>query len=99
MANAPKKLTSKEINRFLKKNPDWKVNKRETHLSKTFSFSDYVQGLIFIARISVHAEVTNHHPDLTLSYGKVKVEMSTHEVKGLTKRDIELAGKIDKLYK
>ena len=99
MAKNVKLLSKRELKSFLKKHSDWKVNKRETEISRVFDFTDYIQGLIFIARVSVHAEVHKHHPDMTLSYGKVAVKLKTHDVKGLTKLDTALAGKIDTLYK
>ena len=52
-------------------------------------------GLAFVAKVAVHAEVMNHHPDIELSYGKVKVKLSTHDAKGLTTLDFELAKRID----
>lgn len=90
-------LTKRELQSLLKKYPDWSVNKRETELSRTFTFSDYIAGLVFIARIAVHAEMLNHHPDIEFSYGKVKVKLSTHSFKGLTKVDAALLERIDAL--
>lgn len=89
-------LTRREIQSLVKKF-DWAVNKNETQLSKVFAFDDYVKGLVFIARISVHAEVLKHHPVIEFSYGKVKVKLSTHELKGLTKLDAALLERIEKL--
>lgn len=60
-------------------------------------FPSYVVAFTFVARIVVHAEVMGHHPDIELSYGKVRVKLSTHDVKGLTNADFALAKKIDYL--
>ena len=94
-----KPLTGRERAGFSKKHPEWKLTKKETEIQRTFLFDDYIAGLVFMARISVHAEVLGHHPDMTLSYGKVKVVLSTHDIKALSKKDVLLAGKIDNLYK
>ena len=90
-------LNKREIKAVLKKHSEWSVNSKETMLYRTFSFSKYIEGLVFIARISVHAEVLQHHPDIEFSYGKVKVKLTTHDLKGLTKVDVALLERIDKL--
>ena len=91
-------LNKREIASVLKKHEGWSVNSKETQLSKTYTFSNYIEGLIFIARISVHAEILKHHPDIEFSYGKVKVKLSTHDLKGLTGVDVALLERIEKLY-
>jgi 4a-hydroxytetrahydrobiopterin dehydratase len=93
--SAPKKLKPAEIKKKLAKLDGWDINAGETQLSKTFPFGSFMLGLAFTAKIAVHAEVMEHHPDLELSYGKVKVKLSTHDVKGLTNADFELAERID----
>ena len=89
-------LTKREIQSLVSKY-DWTLNKKETELSKVFLFDTYVKGLVFIARITVHAEVLSHHPDIEFSYGKVKVKLTTHELKGLTKLDAVLLERIETL--
>lgn len=96
MATSPL-LTKTELKKGMKKLPDWSVNPKETQLYKTFTFKKHVDALIFIARITVHAEVQQHHPDIEYSYAKVKVKLTTHDVKGLTKKDFVLAEKIESL--
>lgn len=91
-------LNKREINAVLKKHDGWLVNAKETFFYKTFTFPKYIDGLVFIARITVHAEVLQHHPDIEFSYGKVKVKLSTHDLKGLTKVDVALLERIEKLY-
>jgi 4a-hydroxytetrahydrobiopterin dehydratase len=92
-----KALKTKEIEKHLKNFSGWTVNKAETQMSKTFEFKNFVAALAFCAKVAVHAEVLTHHPDIELSYGKVKIKLSTHEIKGLSKLDFELAKRIDGL--
>lgn len=92
-----KPYTQKQVDKALSSLSDWTVNKTGTQLSRTFIFSNFVVALAFCAKIAVHAEVLDHHPDLELSYGKVKVKLSTHDAKGLTKHDFELAKRINEL--
>ncbi len=61
---------------------------------KTGNFSD---GVALINEFAKTADEMNHHPDVFLSYPKVKVQLMTHEVHGITKRDIELARKINEI--
>ena len=82
----------------LKNVPLWTLCAKETAITRTFLFKSHVDALIFIARITVHAQVQNHHPEILFTYGKVKVTLSTHDVKGLTQKDFALAEKIDALH-
>lgn len=99
MATISKKLKDTDIDKKLKKLSEWSVNAKHTELSKSFVFDSFIKGFTFVARIAVHAEVMGHHPDIELTFAKVKVKLSTHEVKGLTNADFELANKIDTLGK
>lgn len=92
-----KQFTKKEVEKKMKALSGWKVNPKYTVLSKAFSFPSFIAGLSYIAKIAVHAEVMEHHPELELTYGEVKVRLTTHDAKGLTKKDFELAERIDSL--
>jgi 4a-hydroxytetrahydrobiopterin dehydratase len=95
MAGTTKILTSKVIEKKLKSLSQWQINKKGTELSRVFDTHTFLAGLALTAKIAVHAEILNHHPDVELSYGQVKVKLSTHDVEGLTNLDFELAKKID----
>lgn len=77
--------------------PAWKVIE-EHHVEKSFLFPDFRTALGFVNRVGETAEQQGHHPDLTLSWGKVEVRIYTHKIKGLTESDFILAAKIDRLY-
>jgi len=47
-----------------------------------------------VARI---AEEEEHHPDLSISWGKVDIHLTTHAIKGLSENDFILAAKVDKI--
>ena len=66
---------------------------------KSFKFPNFRKALEFTNRVGELAESENHHPDIYLSWGKVKIELSTHAVKGLSENDFILAAKIDELPK
>jgi len=67
-------------------------------LSNTYLFSDFRTALDFVNRVGAIAEEQGHHPDLYLAWGKVKIEIWTHKVDGLTESDFFLAAKIDRLH-
>lgn len=69
----------------------------EHHLERSFTFPNFAEALAFVNRVGALAEQENHHPDLHLSWGKVKVVLWTHSVGGLSKNDFILAAKIDTL--
>ena len=60
-------------------------------LTATFKTRKFSTGLELVNRIGASAEEANHHPDLTLTYPEVRVTLSSHDVGGITSRDIDLA--------
>jgi 4a-hydroxytetrahydrobiopterin dehydratase len=73
----------------------WQVI-QEHHLEKEYKFKDFRQALDFTNRIGELAEKENHHPDIYLAWGKVKVTLWTHKIDGLTESDFVMAAKIEK---
>lgn len=73
---------------------NWKVID-EHHLEKEYLFKNFKEALSFTNAVSAIAEEENHHPDIHLSYGNVKIEIWTHKINGLTENDFILAAKID----
>jgi 4a-hydroxytetrahydrobiopterin dehydratase len=72
----------------------WKVID-EHHLEKEYSFKDFKQALDFTNRIGAIAEQEGHHPDIFLGWGKVKLDLWTHNIGGLSENDFILAAKAD----
>jgi len=68
-------------------------------LEKLFTFRNFVDALAFTNRVGAIAEQQGHHPDLQLSWGRVKVELWTHKIGGLTDSDFILAAKADTVEK
>jgi 4a-hydroxytetrahydrobiopterin dehydratase len=66
-------------------------------IEKSFERGDFVGSVRFVESLVEPAEAMNHHPDVTISWAKVTVTISTHSEGGLTTADFELAGKIDVL--
>ena len=64
-------------------------------ITKTFERGEFVGSVDFVKSIVEPAEDMNHHPDLELSWDKVKVTITNHAEGGLTESDFELAKRID----
>ena len=64
---------------------------------KEFELDDFVGSVDFVRRIVEPAEEMGHHPDLSISWNKVTVSITTHAEGGLTGNDFELAKRIDAL--
>lgn len=70
----------------------------EHHLEKLYTFPDFRSALTFTNVVGEIAEAQGHHPDLHLSWGKLKVEIWTHKVDGLTESDFVFAAKVEKAH-
>jgi 4a-hydroxytetrahydrobiopterin dehydratase len=66
-------------------------------LEKEYKFENFREALRFTNKVGELAEAVNHHPDIYLAWGKVKLQIWTHKVNGLTESDFVLAAKADRL--
>ncbi|HXE95910.1 MAG TPA: 4a-hydroxytetrahydrobiopterin dehydratase [Dongiaceae bacterium] len=72
----------------------WRVV-AEHHLEKEYRFKDFRTALAFTNRVGELAEAQGHHPDIHLSWGKVRLVIWTHKIDGLTESDFVFAAKVD----
>jgi len=80
---------------FSATHPGWTL--KDNHLEREFRFRDFRSALNFTNKVGELAESVNHHPDIHLAWGRVKVIIWTHKVNGLCTADFVLAAKIDDL--
>lgn len=73
--------------------PLW--NLEEKLISHEFKFKDFQQAMRFVNKVAELAESENHHPDIYISYSKVRLVLSTHKIDGLSMNDFILGAKID----
>jgi 4a-hydroxytetrahydrobiopterin dehydratase len=66
-------------------------------LERQFKFPDFKEALAGCNRVGNLAEKQGHHPDVLLTYGMLKIQLSTHSAHGLTENDFIMAAKIDRL--
>lgn len=67
------------------------------HIEKEFTFKDFKEALAFTNKVGAIAEEEGHHPDIFLSWGKVKIVLWTHAIGGLSENDFIVAAKFDTL--
>lgn len=74
----------------------WQVI-NEHHLEKEYKFKDFREALAFTNEVGELAEAQGHHPDIYLTWGRVRLTVWTHKIDGLTESDFVLAAKVDAL--
>lgn len=87
------KLTDEELSKELTTVEGWSVE--DGMLTRTYKCRNYVAGLDFAKAIGAVAEALDHHPDMLIGYGTVKIMVVTHSAGGLTPYDFELAKRIN----
>lgn len=75
----------------------WKVVD-EHHLEKEFKLDGYSPAVVFTNVVARIAERQDHHPDILLSWGKVKITVWTHTIDGLTESDFVFAAKVEESF-
>ena len=88
-----KKLSPKDIESHLSLLEGWKENKNT--LSITYKLSSFMEVMSFANLVSDRSEKIDHHPEWFNVYRNVTVVLTTHDVKGLSSLDLELASKMD----
>ena len=75
----------------------WGLN-AEGHIERLYEFANFAEALDFVNKIGAVAEAEGHHPDLYVAWGRCKVEIWTHKIRGLTESDFYLAAKADRVF-
>lgn len=89
------KLKSDEAKKLHQEVPSWALS--EDKLRKNFKFKNFREAMKFLNRMADIAEEEGHHPDFTVHYNKVDVEIWTHAIDGLSENDFILAAKLDRI--
>ena len=69
----------------------------DTAIEKSFAFTDFHQTMAFVNAVAFIAHRMDHHPDLSVHYGRCVVRFRTHEPAGLSELDFEAAARVDAL--
>ena len=90
-----KLASDNEIHAFIKRHGSWSLKNNKRH--KEFIFSDFIQAFGFMTQVAIIAERDNHHPEWYNVYNKVIIDLTTHQVSGISERDFALAETIEKI--
>ena len=89
-------LTEAEIRaRLASALPKWALN--DGAIARSYRFAEWKGTIMALNAVAFLAEAANHHPDLTASYNRLGVRLSTHDVGGISEKDFSLAGEIEKI--
>ncbi|MEM1239946.1 MAG: 4a-hydroxytetrahydrobiopterin dehydratase [Cyanobacteria bacterium P01_H01_bin.26] len=88
-------LSSTEIQSRLDDLPDWTLE--GTTIKTVLTFKNFIEAIDYINKIVEPAEAAGHHPDLSISYNRVTIGLTTHDAGGLTQKDFSLAQTLSQL--
>jgi len=80
-------------------NCGWRIVDGRDAITKEFLFEDFNEAFGFMTRVALLADKMNHHPEWFNVYNKVNVTMSTHDVQGLSQKDVDMASFMEKTAK
>lgn len=84
-----------EAQDYLAQVEGWILNEQGTEISKEFKFADFIGAINFVNLVADIAEMEGHHPDIHVFYNKIRLDLSTHAIGGLSENDFILAAKIN----
>ncbi|MEW5007754.1 MAG: 4a-hydroxytetrahydrobiopterin dehydratase [Cycloclasticus sp.] len=87
--------TAADIEQFLQQQPEWQL--REGKLYRNYLFANFIEAFAFMTEVALYAEKANHHPEWFNVYKTVRIELTTHEVSGISERDFKLATQMERL--
>jgi 4a-hydroxytetrahydrobiopterin dehydratase len=89
-------LSDRDIQEHMSQLPDWTLVDQQIQCVR--KFKDFVEAIGFVNRLVQPAESAGHHPDLSISYNKVTIVLTTHDAGGLTESDFALAKVISAIF-
>ena len=75
----------------------WMLEDGGKALVRTFRFKDFSEAFGFLARVALHAEKADHHPEFTSVWNRIDFRLTSHDAGGVTERDVKLALAINRL--
>ena len=88
-------LAGEELSRAVAGLPGWSIANGKLH--RVFEFPDFVRAFSFMSAVALVAEKRDHHPEWKNVYGRVVVDLTTHDAGGVTQNDLDLARKMNEL--
>lgn len=90
------KLTGKAREEALKGLKGWSKVRGRDAIEKSYKFKDFNEAFGFMTRVALAAEKADHHPEWANVYNRVDVVLTTHDVGGVSEKDVALATLMDK---
>jgi 4a-hydroxytetrahydrobiopterin dehydratase len=90
------RLNDDEVRSGIAALPGWEL--RDGALQRELRFSTFVDAFSFMTFVALVAERMNHHPDWSNVYNRVTIQLSTHDVGGISEYDLTLATEISAVY-
>jgi len=87
------KLNRESVQGWIRSHKGW--SRKSNTLIKDFQFPSFRDSIVFVNRVATLADTANHHPDIDVRYDSVRVMLTTHDVGGISDKDLELAQQID----
>ena len=94
-----KKLSKTEVTNKLKKLSGWKLMKGRNAITKTFKFKNFTEAFGWMTSMALYAEKKDHHPEWFNVYSTVEVTLSTHDARGVTNLDLDMAREMNRTSK
>ena len=92
---AAQKLTAEALKAALQELPAWGIQHEKLH--REYRFPDFAHAFGFMAIAAIEIEKRNHHPEWLNVYNRVTVDLTTHDSKGITQKDVDLAHLLEQL--
>lgn len=92
----PTKLDDQAVRTALAALPGWTLSDAGK-LHRELRFPDFVRAFSFMSAVALVAEAMDHHPEWSNVYNRVVIDLVTHDAKGITALDLELARRVDEL--
>lgn len=77
--------------------PGWMLRDDGKEISREFTFKDFKEAMAFVNEVAEIAEREGHHPDIHVRWNKVRLDLSTHAIGGLSTNDFIVAAKVNVL--
>jgi len=95
VAAGTKPLSRPEAEKLAREVPAWTIS--HGAIEREFRFKDFAEAMEFVNEVAALAQKQDHHPEIHISYNKVRLELSTHKIGGLSRNDFIVAAHVDRL--
>ena len=92
------KFTVVQCHEALGRLPLWTMVEKREAIFRSYQFSDFASAFGWMTKMALVCEKMNHHPEWLNIYNRVDVTLATHEAKGVTQKDIDLAQAMDAAF-